>query len=80
MNAANWPPRIGTFYLRWDKNEIFQVAGYDQKANRVLVERYDGTAEEIDQKTWCQLSPSITDPPEDWTEPVETMDAIRILP
>jgi len=80
MNAANWPPRIGAFYLRWDKNEIFQVAGYDQKANRVLVERYDGTAEEIDEKTWCQLSPSITDPPEDWTGPVETVDAIRILP
>jgi hypothetical protein len=77
VSIANWPPRIGTYYLRWDKNEVFQVTGYDEPAHKALIQTYDGAADEIDETTWGHLSPSIADPPEEWTGPVETVDVVR---
>jgi len=77
MNAVNWPPRVGTFYLRWDKGEIFQVTGYDGNSHKVLIQTYDGNADEIDEVTWRKLSPGPADPPEDWTGPLETVDVVR---
>jgi hypothetical protein len=30
MNDVAWPPQVGAWYLRWDRNEIFQVAAYNE--------------------------------------------------
>jgi hypothetical protein len=76
MNNIDWPPRIGTWYLRWDKNEIFQVTGYDEKSHKALIQAYNGEDGEIDQVTWQGLSLGLADPPEDWTAPLETVDVV----
>jgi hypothetical protein len=77
MNTIDWPPQIGTWYLRWDKNEIFQVTGHDEKSQRIAVQTYAGDVGEIDKPTWDSLSVGLADPPEDWTGPIETVDVVN---
>jgi hypothetical protein len=77
MNTIEWPPQIGAWYLRWDKGEVFQVTGYDEKSNRALLETYDGNTDQIDQLTWDRLSLAPADPPEDWTGPLEMVDVVN---
>ena len=76
MNTVEWPPRIGAWYLRWDKGEVFQVTSYDANSNKAVIETYDGNSVGIDRLTWDRLSPAVADPPEDWTGPVETVDVV----
>jgi Family of unknown function (DUF6763) len=78
MNTMAWPPRIGGWYLRWDKNEVFQVTAYDERTHRALLEPLQGDATEIDQATWDRLSLGLADPPEDWAGPVETVDVVDV--
>jgi hypothetical protein len=76
MNTIAWPPRIGTWYLRWDKSEIFQVTGYDEKSRKATIQTYSGDVVDIDEATWDCLSLGLADPPEDWTAPIETVDVV----
>jgi hypothetical protein len=62
--------------VRWDKQEIFQVTGYDDKTHKASIETYNGDVGEMDQMTWDSLSLGLADPPEDWTSPVETVDVV----
>ncbi|HEY6925774.1 MAG TPA: DUF6763 family protein [Steroidobacteraceae bacterium] len=78
MNTVEWPPRIGTWYLRWDRGEVFQVTGYDDKTHKASIVSYDGVSAEIDEITWDGLSLGVADPPEDWTGPLETVDVINL--
>lgn len=78
MNTVAWPPRIGTWYLRWDRGEVFQVTGYDERARKASIVSYDGVGGEIDEVTWDCLSLGLADPPEDWTAPLETVDVVRL--
>lgn len=79
MNIAEWPPRIGTWYLRWDRGgEVFQVTGYDEKTRKASTVGYDGVTAEIDEVSWDRLSLSLADPPEDWGGPLETVDVVRV--
>ncbi len=76
MNTVEWPPRIGGWYLRWDKGEVFQVTGYDEKSGKARIETYDGNSSEIDQVAWDCLSLGLADPAEDWAGPLETVDVV----
>lgn len=76
MNTIEWPPRVGAWYLRWDKNEVFQVTGYDAATNKVSIETYAGDAGEFDRLTWDSLSLGVAEPPQDWTAPLETVDVV----
>jgi hypothetical protein len=77
MNTVEWPPKIGGWYLRWDRDEVFQVTGYDQQTEKASTVSYDGESGEMDGATWGSLSLSLADPPEDWTGPLETVDVVR---
>jgi len=77
MNTVQWPPRIGAWYLRWDRGEVFQVTGYDDKTSKASTVSYDGTSGEIDEVTWDRLSLGLAEPPEDWTAPLEAVDVVR---
>jgi len=77
MNAFGWPPQVGVWYLRWDRNEIFQVAGYDKASDKATILNYEGNESQMDASTWKSLSLGIAEPPEDWAAPWETVDVVR---
>lgn len=66
--------RVGQWYLRWDKGEIFQVAGYDEQARTIEIQTFDGDLDEIDEETWRVLPLGLAEPPEDWTGPVDDVE------
>jgi hypothetical protein len=76
MNTMAWPPKVGGWYLRWDKDQVFQVTAYDERTHRALLEPSEGEATEIDKATWERLSLGFADPPEDWTGPLEMVDVV----
>lgn len=78
MNTVEWPPRIGAWYLRWDRGEVFQVTGYDETTHKASIVGYDGVEAEMDEVTWDCLSLGLADPPEDWSGPLETVDVINL--
>lgn len=78
MNTVEWPPRVGTWYLRWDRGEVFQVTAYDEKTRKASTLSYDGVCGELDQVAWDCLSLGLADPAEDWTAPLETVDVVSL--
>jgi hypothetical protein len=74
MNTGVGRARIGQWYTRWDKGEIFQVVGYDSKSRTIETQTFDGDLDEIDLETWAGLPLGFAEPPEDWTGPVDDVE------
>jgi Family of unknown function (DUF6763) len=74
MNKGVGSARLGQWYLRWDKGEIFQVTGYDQEARTIEIQTFDGDLDEIDEETWAVLPLGLAEPSEDWTGPVDDVE------
>ncbi len=66
--------RIGQWYLRWDKGELFQVTGLDSQAKTIEIQTFDGDVDEIDADAWTSLPLGLAEPPEDWTGPVDNVE------
>ena len=71
MNTGVGRARVGQWYTRWDKGEIFQVMGYDQGSRTIEIQTFDGDLDEIDSEVWTVLPLAAVEPPEDWTGPVD---------
>lgn len=71
MNAKIAPPRIGQWYMHLDKGESFVVTGYDGRARSIEIQSFDGDLDEIDEDTWAGLRVAPTEPPENWTGPID---------
>ncbi len=74
MNTGVGRARIGQWYTRWDKGEIFQVVAYDPESRTIQVQTFDGDVEEMDLGTWVALPLSLAEPPEDWTGPADDVE------
>ncbi len=74
MNSGVGRARIGQWYSRWDKGEIFQVTGVDDDSKTVAIQTFGGDLDEIDQEAWATLPLSFAEPPEDWTGPVDDVE------
>ncbi|HVS76393.1 MAG TPA: DUF6763 family protein [Steroidobacteraceae bacterium] len=74
MNIDVGRARIGQWYTRRDKGEIFQVVGYDPGARTIETQTFDGDLDEIDFETWAGLPLAFAAPPEDWTGPVDDVE------
>ena len=74
MNTGVGRARIGQWYTRWDKGEIFQVVGYDPDSRTIEAQTFDGDLDEIDLETWVGLPLAFAEPPEDWTGPVDDVE------
>lgn len=74
MNTGVGKPRIGQWYLRWDKGEAFQVTGIDEHSKTIEVQTFDGDLDELDEDTWRVLPLGFAEPPEDWTGPVDDVE------
>jgi hypothetical protein len=66
--------RIGQWYTRWDKGEIFQVVGYDPSSRTIETQTFDGDLDEVDLEAWGGLPLAFAEPPEDWTGPVDDVE------
>jgi len=74
MNNGVGSARVGQWYLRWDKGEIFQVTGCDKQAGTIEIQTFDGDLDEIDDESWRVLPLGLAEPPEDWTGPVDDIE------
>lgn len=74
MNTGVGRARIGQWYTRRDKGEIFQVVGYDEESRTIEVQTFDGDLDEIDAQTWAELPLALAEAPEDWTGPVDDLE------
>lgn len=74
MNTGVGRARIGQWYTRWDKGEIFQVVGYDADSRTIETQTFDGDLDEVDLETWAALPLAFAEPPEDWTGPVDDVE------
>ncbi|MBW4052049.1 MAG: hypothetical protein HIU85_11425 [Proteobacteria bacterium] len=71
MNTGVGRARIGQWYTRSDKGEIFQVIGCDPNSRTIETQTFDGDLDQIDLETWTGLALAFAEPPEDWTGPVD---------
>jgi hypothetical protein len=78
MICSKAPAEVGRWYLRWDRNEIFQVTGLDPSTGTIRIQAFDGATDSLSQDTWSGLQLGIADPPCDWTGPLETVDEIDL--
>ncbi len=74
MNTGVGRARVGQWYTRWDKGEIFQVVGYDEESRTIEIQTFDGDLDEIDLEMWSALPLAFVEPPEDWTGPVDDVE------
>lgn len=74
MNTGVGRARIGQWYTRGDKGEIFQVVGYDANSRTIETQTFDGEVDEVDLETWAGLPLEFAEPPEDWTGPVDDVE------
>lgn len=74
MNTGVGRARIGQWYTRWDKGEIFQVVGYDPNSRMIETQTFDGDVDEVDLETWIGLPLAFAEPPEDWTGPMDDVE------
>jgi hypothetical protein len=74
MNTGVGRARVGKWYQRWDKGEIFQVTGYDEASGTIEIQTFDGDLDEIDEGIWKELPLDLAEPPEDWTGPVDDVE------
>ncbi|HVW69090.1 MAG TPA: DUF6763 family protein [Steroidobacteraceae bacterium] len=74
MNSGVGRARIGQWYSRLDKGQVFQVTGLDDSSRTVEIQTFDGDLDEIDQEAWDRLPLSFAEPPEDWTGPVDDVE------
>lgn len=74
MNSGVGTARIGQWYVRWDKGEIFQVTGYDENACAIEIQTFDGDLYATDYETWRSLPLGLAEPPEGWTGPLDDLE------
>ena len=67
-------PEIGQWYRHLDKGEVFQVVGLDEEAGTVEIQSFGGDVDEIDESSWDALPFALTEPPEDWTGPMDDIE------
>ena len=78
MICSKAPAQLGRWYLRWDRNEIFQVIGLDPETGLIRIRNVEGGSELLSEDTWQSLQLGVADPPTDWTGPLVMEDEIDL--
>lgn len=74
MNANVGKPEVGQWYAHVDKGESFQVVGYDDRSGTIEIQYFDGDVDEFDNEAWNQLTLERSEPPENWTGPIDDVE------
>ena len=75
MNIGVGSAQVGQWYQRRDKGELFVVTGRDEHDGTIEIQTFGGDLDEIDEDTWNELPLTLAEPPEDWTGPVDDVEA-----
>lgn len=73
--AIEIDPIVGNWYENLEKGLKFEVVAVDEDEGLVEVQYFDGDIEEIDLETWYDLEIEPAEAPEDWTGPMDNLDA-----
>jgi len=75
MNAfEQFEPEVGQWYRPLEKGESFMVVDIDDDTRTIDVQSFDGDLDEIDRDSWNVMALARTEPPEDWTGPVDDVE------
>jgi len=74
MNTGVGNARIGQWYSHLDKGEMFQVTALDPESKTIEIQTFDGEIDEIEEENWSALPLGLSEPPEDWTGPVDAVN------
>ena len=74
MNASVGRPEVGQWYARGDKGELFRVVAYDERDGTIEIQTFDGDVDELDAEAWNDMVLERSEPPEDWTGPVDDVE------
>lgn len=67
-------PIVGNWYAHLDKGQLFEVVALDEEEATVEVQYFDGAVEEMDLEQWYELEVEPSDPPEDYTGPMDDVE------
>jgi hypothetical protein len=64
-------PTPNVWYRDVVNERTFMVTSVDERRDAVEVQHFDGDIEEIELSEWLDLDLEVTEPPEDWSGPVD---------
>lgn len=67
-------PSVGNWYQHIDDGTLFQVIAVDEDEELIQFQVFDGDISEVSLEEWHNWDIEISDPPEDWTGPVDDVD------
>ncbi|HEY7671659.1 MAG TPA: DUF6763 family protein [Gammaproteobacteria bacterium] len=67
-------PIVGHWYRHLDKGQPFRVVAFDEERGIIELQHFDGDLEEIDASSWFDMEIEPTEPPEDWTGPIDDVE------
>jgi hypothetical protein len=68
-------PEVGQWYSHRDKGQMFQVVAFDEDDGLIELQDFDGDVDEVDLDTWHAMPLDPAEAPEDWSGPVDDVDA-----
>ena len=71
-------PVVGNWYRHLDKGEYFTVVAVSDEDETVDIQHFDGDVEELDFAAWRAQDIELAEPPEDWTGPMDGVEADEI--
>lgn len=66
-------PVVGQWYEHIDKGQKFEIVSLDEDIGTVEIQYFDGDLDEIDIENWYGLEIQPSEPPEDWTGPLDNV-------
>lgn len=68
-------PAVGRWYHHLDDGTLLRVTAVDEDENLVEFQDFDGDIGEVSLDEWHNWDIEVTDAPEDWTGPVDGVEA-----
>ena len=68
-------PIEGNWYQHLDKERDFMVVDVNQREGTVDIQYFDGDIEELEMEEWEEMDLEEIEPPEDWTGPLDDLEA-----
>jgi Family of unknown function (DUF6763) len=68
-------PIEGNWYQDLDKERDFMVLDVNKREGTVDIQYFDGDIEELEMEEWEEMDLEEIEPPEDWTGPLDDLEA-----